>query len=177
MQSRFMKGEKDPTLLFMASSKRTEQSFLETYIENKKKNESKTTIVVDEPQWVIRTDKDSPNKFKVAIGSKYLPSEVLPLNVEDYELDILRSKGYKILEVPMGYYENFLDDIDVALTDIAGISTVSSNKFISISRINAIETDRYKNAFIKEVIEVGNASDDNTQYSQFFDINRIPESY
>lgn len=175
MQSRFMKGEQNPTLLVIASSKRTEQSFMETFIQGKKNRESKTTLVVDEPQWIIRTDKDSPNKFKVAIGSKYLPSEVLPLNIEDYELDILRSKGYKILEVPMGYYENFLDDIDVALTDIAGISTVSSNKFISVSRINAIETDRYKNAFIKEVIEVGNASDDNIQYSQFFDINRIPK--
>lgn len=30
MQSRFMKGEYNPTLLVLASSKRTEQSFLET---------------------------------------------------------------------------------------------------------------------------------------------------
>lgn len=175
MQSRFMKGEQNPTLLVIASSKRTEQSFMETFIEGKKKRESKTTLIVDEPQWVIRTDKDSPNKFKVAIGSKYLPSEVLPLDIEDYELDILRSKGYKILEVPMGYYENFLDDVDIALTDIAGISTVNSNRFISVSRINAVETDKYKNAFIKEVIEVGNAVDDKTEYSQFFDITRIPK--
>jgi hypothetical protein len=50
MQSRFMNKRGNPTILVMASSKRTEQSFLETWIENKKKNESKTTIIVDEPQ-------------------------------------------------------------------------------------------------------------------------------
>lgn len=50
MQSRFMKGEKLPTLHILASSKRTEQSFLESYIDMKKRNESKTTLIVDEPQ-------------------------------------------------------------------------------------------------------------------------------
>ena len=90
MQSRFMKGEKNPTILVLASSKRTEQSYMETFIQNKKKQESKTTLIVDEPQWVIRTDKDSPNKFKVALGNKFLNSEVLPLNITDEELKTLR---------------------------------------------------------------------------------------
>jgi len=88
MQSRFMKGEKNPTLLVLASSKRTEQSYMETFIANKKKQESKTVLVIDEPQWVIRTDKDSPNKFKVALGNKFLNSEVLPLNVTEEELTL-----------------------------------------------------------------------------------------
>ena len=39
MQSRFMKGSKNPTLLVLASSKRTEQSYLESFIEQKRKNE------------------------------------------------------------------------------------------------------------------------------------------
>ena len=38
MISRFMKGDKLPTLHIIASSKSSEQSFLETYIETKKKN-------------------------------------------------------------------------------------------------------------------------------------------
>ena len=38
MQSRFMHGEYNPTLLILASSKRTEQSYMETFIEGKKKN-------------------------------------------------------------------------------------------------------------------------------------------
>lgn len=174
MQSRFMKGENNPTILVLASSKRTEQSYMETFIQGKKDRESKTTLVVDEPQWVIRTDKDSPNKFKVAVGSKYLSSEVLPLNISDKELDAVRSRGYQIIDVPMGYYENFIEDIDVALTDIAGISTTSSNRYISGPRLAAIELDTYQNAFTKEIIEVGNAPDDDAQYYNFFDISRIP---
>ena len=42
MQSRFMKGSVNPTILCLASSKRTEQSYMETFIESKKNNESKT---------------------------------------------------------------------------------------------------------------------------------------
>ena len=140
MQSRFMRGEKNPTLLLLASSKRTEQSFLETFIDNKKKNESKSTLIIDEPQWVIRTDKDSPNKFKVAVGNKFLSSEVLPLNISDQDLQVYRDKGFQILDVPMGYYENFIDDIDIALTDIAGISTTSSSRYIAGPRVAAIRT-------------------------------------
>lgn len=176
MQSRFMKGEKNPTLLVLASSKRTEQSFMETFIEGKKKRESKTTLVVDEPQWIIRTDKDSPKKFKVAVGSKFLSSEVLPLDISEEDCNKVRNRGYQIIEVPMGYYENFIEDIDIALTDIAGISTSNSNRYISGPRIAAVETSTYQNAFTKEIIEVGNAKEDTAQYSDFFDITRIPES-
>ena len=175
MQSRFMKGDKNPTLLVVASSKRTEQSYMETFIQTKKKLDQGTTLVVDEPQWVIREDKNSERKFKVAVGSKFLSSEVLPLDITDAECNAVRNRGYQIIDVPIGYYENFIEDIDVALTDIAGISTTSSNRYISGPRLAAIETDRYQNAFVKEIIEVGNAPEDTTQYWEFFDITRIPE--
>lgn len=173
MQSRFMKGENNPTLLVLASSKRTESSFMETFIEGKRKTESKTTMVVDEPQWVIRTDKDSPNKFKVAIGNKFLSSEVLSLNVSDQEVKLMRDRGYRIIEVPMGYYESFIDDIDIALTDIAGISTSNSNKYISGARLAKTKKDTIKNLFTKDIIEVGNSSDDMLQYYNFIDLSRI----
>lgn len=173
MQSRFMKGENNPTLLVLASSKRTEQSYMETFIESKKKQESKTTLVIDEPQWVIRTDKDSPNKFKVAIGNKFLSSEVVPLNHTEQDLKIYRDRGYTLLDVPMGYYENFLDDIDIALTDIAGISTSNSNRYFSGPRIAAIKKDTMKNPFSRDVIEVGNGKEDTAQYKDFFDISKI----
>lgn len=172
MKSRFMKGEKNPTLLVLASSKRTEQSFLETWIDNKKKNESKTTLVVDEPQWIIRPDKDSPRKFKVAIGNKFLASEILPLNATEEDANNYRNRGFRIVDVPMGYYENFLDDIDIALTDIAGISTTNLSTYISGERLNQTKFDG-KNAFTKDIITVGNSPDDKTQYSDFFDLDSI----
>lgn len=173
MQSRFMKGEKNPTLLVLASSKRTDSSYMETFIENKKKQDSKTTYVVDEPQWVIRTDKNSPNKFKVALGNKFLNSEVLPLNVSEEELTLYRNRGYKILDVPMGYYENFIEDIEIALTDIAGISINNSNRYFNGPRLAAVKKEGLKNLFTRDVIEVGNDPKDTTQYYNFFDLSRV----
>lgn len=175
MQSRFMHGERLPTLHILASSKRTDQSFLETYIDMKKKNESKTTLIIDEPQWVIRTDKDSPNKFNVALGNKFLESEVLPLDITEKEIQSYIDRGYTILKVPMGYYENFRDDLDIALTDIAGISTSNAMKYINGVRWSECRDDTLKNPFTKEILVVGNAKNDNAQYSDFFDMTRVPK--
>lgn len=172
MQSRFMKGEVNPTIMVLASSKRTEQSFLETWIENKKRNESKTTYIVDEPQWVIRTDKSSDRVFKVAVGNKFLSSEILPLGINEEEVEIYRNRGFKIIDVPMGYYENFLDDIDIALTDIAGLSTTNLSTYISGERLAQAKFEG-RNAFKKDIITVGNGLDDKVQYSDFFDLSEI----
>ncbi|MDY2735042.1 hypothetical protein [Intestinibacter sp.] len=50
MKSRFLRGTYLPTINILASSKDTEQSFLEAYIDNKIQTESKNTLIVDEPQ-------------------------------------------------------------------------------------------------------------------------------
>ena len=172
MQSRFMKGENNPTILMLASSKRTEQSFMESYIETKKKIDSKTTFIVDEPQWVIRTDKDSPRKFKVALGNKFLDSEVLPLDITDTEVQEYIDRGYSIIDVPMGYYENFIEDLDIALTDIAGISTSNVIRYIAGTRIAQIKVNDYENMFTKEIITVGD-DEDTIQYYDFIDLGRV----
>ena len=59
MKSRFLRGTYLPTLNIIASSKNSDQSFLDEYINTKKKNESKKTLIVDEPQWVVDSRKDS----------------------------------------------------------------------------------------------------------------------
>lgn len=176
MQSRFMRGSVNPTIMVLASSKRTEQSFLETWIDNKKKNESKTTIIVDEPQWVIRTDKASDRTFKIAVGNKFLPSEVLPPDIRDEECQMYIERGFKLIDVPIGYYENFLDDIDIALTDIAGISTSSMSNYISGERITQAKTESFVNPFTRDIIEVGNGQDDVTQYSDYFDLTKVDQA-
>ena len=176
MQSRFMKGEVNPTLMVLASSKRTEQSYMETFIKQKQENDLGTTKIVDEPQWVIREDKDSTIKFKVAVGNKFLSSEVVPLDVTEKELQIYRDRGYTLIDVPMGYYENFIDDIDIALTDIAGISTSSSSRYFSGPRVAKVRSTEIQNAFIRDVIEVGNNPEDTTQYIDYFDMDRIDKS-
>lgn len=175
MKSRFLRGEKLPTLNIIASSKNSEQSFLEDYISTKKKQESKTTLIVDEPQWIVDSRKDSKEKFYVAIGNKFLANELLPKNCTKDIIDSYKARGYSILPVPIGYWESFVDNIDGALTDIAGIATASSLKYISGVRWNEAKIDTYCNPFTQEIIEVGNAKDDTTQYSEFFDLTRVPQ--
>ena len=75
MKSRFMRGTYLPTLNIIASSKNSDQSFLDEYINTKKKNESKTTLIVDEPQWVVESRKDRDTKFFVAVANKFLANE------------------------------------------------------------------------------------------------------
>lgn len=174
MRSRFLRGTYLPTLNIIASSKNSEQSFLEDYINTKKSIESKTTLIVDEPQWIVDSRKDSPEKFQVAIGNKFLSNELLPYPCPKQLIDEYRAKGYTILDVPIGYLENFQDNIDGALTDIAGIATASSMKYISGVRWNEVKTARYENPFKQEIITVGNGKDDLEQYSQYFDINKVP---
>ena len=173
MISRFGKGTYLPTMNIIASSKDSEQAFMESYIEMKRQNESKTTLIIDEPQWVVRNDKGSPNdpgSFYVAVGNKFLAHELLPVSATEEEVNAYREKGYFMLKVPPIYREAFEDNMDLALTDNAGISTSSSIKYISGIRLNQIKTDEYKNPFTKDVIEVGNAPDDINQYSNFFDL-------
>jgi hypothetical protein len=176
MVSRFGKGTYLPTVNIIASSKDSEQSFMESYIEMKRQNESKTSLIVDEPQWVVRNDKgspDDPGSFYVAVGNKFLAHELLPVDATDEEVNAYREKGYLMLKVPPIYREAFEDNLDMALTDNAGISTSSSTKYISGIRLNQIKTDEYKNPFTKDVIEVGNSHDDYSQYSNFFDMSLV----
>lgn len=173
MRSRFLRGTYLPTLNIIASSKNSEQSFLESYIETKKRNESETTLIVDEPQWVVDSRKDSPEHFFVAVGNKFLANELLPRKASKDLLDEYKARGYSLLEVPIGYYEVFQDNIDGALTDVAGLATAASLKFISGIRWNEIKVDTYKNPFRKEIIETGNSKDDTIQYQDFFDLSRV----
>ncbi len=176
MISRFGKGTFLPTMNIIASSKDSEQAFLESYIEMKRQNESKTTLIVDEPQWVIRNDKGTPNdpgSFYVAVGNKFLAHELLPVDATEEEVNSYKEKGYFMLKVPPIYREAFEDNMDLALTDNAGISTSSSTKYISGVRLNQTKTDTYKNPFTKDVIEVGNSPEDVVQYANYFDLARV----
>ena len=74
----------------------------------------------------------------------------------------------------MGYYETFIDDIDIALTDTAGISTTNSMSYISGVRWSKCRQEGLQNPFSKEILVVGNAPDDKVEYKDFFDIEKIP---
>jgi len=172
-KSRFMRGTYLPTLNIIASSKDTEQSFLEAFIKSKRDNSSKTTLIIDEPQWVVDARKDSKEKFWVAVGNKLLANELLPLDVTDEQLSEFREKGYDLWHVPIGYLETFQLNIDEAICSIIGIATASTLKYMSGPKLIAAKTDEYENPFINDILEIGNAPDDILQYSNFFDLTKI----
>lgn len=176
MRSRFLRGTYLPTLNIIISSKDTEQAFLDSYINIKKQNESKTTLIIDEAQWVVDPRKGSPSDpgaFYVAVGNKFLAHELLPAGLPEEEVDKYREKGYTLLKIPPGYREDFETNLDQALMDIAGISTSSNTKYISGVRLNQAKTDEYRNPFMRDIIEVGNSPDDHLQYANFFDLSKV----
>jgi len=175
MKSRFMRGTYLPTLNIIASSKDSEQSFLEEFIQNKQKNESKNTLIVDEPQWVVDPRKDSPQKFWVAIGDKVLANELLPLDATPELVDEYRNKNYTMWQVPIGYLDTFQLNLDEAICSIIGIATAASLKYISGERLVKTKTTDYENPFLNDILEIGDGEDDLHQYSEYFDLSRVSD--
>lgn len=174
MKTRFLRKGKSPSLLILASSKRSEKSFLEVHMKKKLESEKENVLIVDEPVWNIKPEETySGKRFSVALGNKFLVSQVIP---DDDNLDTWRDKGYKILSVPIEFRPDFLDDIERALCDFAGISSSELSKYISGTAVAAIKDLSLKNPFTKDIIEVGNAPDDKQQYYDYFDLSVIPES-
>ena len=171
MKTRFIHKGKNPTLLVLASSKRSEKSFLEEHMKKKLKSEHENVLIVDKPVWEVKpkgTYKEET--FKVALGNKFLVSQVIP---EDADVNAYIEKGYKIIEPPVDFRPNFLDDIERALCDYAGISSTEISKYISGSAWSEIINKDYINPFQKEILEIGNAKDDPLQYYDFFDLNVV----
>lgn len=126
LESRFLKQGRIPGFLFMVSSKNNELSFLEQYIDTIRGN--KTALIIDKAIYEIKPPETYMGpRFSVAVGDKTKASRILD-DSEDAEM--LRSMGYKIIHVPIEYRTAFEQDINEALKDIAGESSVTTNKLI-----------------------------------------------
>ena len=175
MQTRFLNNGQSPALLVLASSKRSEKSFLETHTKKKVESEGNNIIVVDEPVWNVRPSTEySGKRFKVGLGNKFLASIILPENISDEESYEYVKKGYKVIDVPIEYKAKFTEDIDRALCDYAGVSSSELTKYISATRFNEAKHSELSNPFTKNEIIVGNAKDDTVQYYDFFDLSKVP---
>ena len=175
MKTRFISKGKNPTMMVLASSKRTEKSFLEEHMKKKLLEEDETALIIDEPVWNIKPPETyGGRKFYVAQGNRFLASEIIP---DGDDLRAWKDRGYTILEVPIEFKTDFRDDIDRALCDFAGVSSSDLTKYISGARLSSIKTTDYKNPFVKDIIEVGNAPNDTAQYSDFFDLTRVDRKY
>ena len=173
MFTRFIHQGKNPTMLVVASSKRSEQSFMESYIKTLTKTDGNNVYIVDKPVWEIKPKGTySSQVFYVALGNKYLENLVIP---DDDYINIPRYKerGYKILEVPIDFKAKFIEDIDRNLCDFAGVSSASSNKYFSAQVVMDAVNKEYKNPF-PDILEIGNGPEDKAQYSDFFKLEHIP---
>ena len=171
MKTRFLFKGKLESLLVLASSKRSEKSFLEEHMKKKLETEKENVLIVDEAVWNVKpANTYSGKRFNVALGNKFLISQIIP-SIDD--INIWIDKGYKIIDVPVEFHADFAKDIERALCDFAGISSSELNKYISGAAINEIKNKELKNPFVKDIIEVGD--EDNLQYYDFFDLNKIPE--
>ena len=174
MFTRFIHGGKNPTVLAVASSKRSEQSFMEEYIKTLAKTSAESTLIIDEPVWEVKPKGTySDEIFYVGLGNKYLPSIVIPDTDKD-KLNLYSDKGYRLLEVPIDFKAKFLEDIDRNLCDFAGISSSSMNKYMSGEIIKDCIFEEYLNPF-PDTIEVGNGPDDLLEYKNFFNMDNIPK--
>ena len=172
MKTRFVHGGKNPTLLVLASSKRSEKSFLEEHMKKKLESEKDNVYISQGSVWEVKPEGTySKETFYVAVGNKFLQSIVIP---DGEDPQIYKKKGYnQILEVPIDFKADFIDDIDRALCDFAGISSSSISKYISGDAVTQIVTDRIKNPFVREILEIGNDPNDEAQYYNFFDLSKV----
>ena len=171
MKTRFIHNSKNPTLLVVASSKRSEQSFMESYIRLLGETSKDNTYIVDKPVWEVKPKGTYSDKiFHIGLGDKFKENIIIQdaMLVPKYKL-----QGYNVIEVPIDFLENALKDLNRMLCDYAGISSFSSNKFINAGVLAEQLTEEFKNP-MPEVIEVGDGREDHTEYKDFFDLTKLP---
>lgn len=176
MKTRFIHQGKNPTLLVVASSKKSEQAFMEDYIRKLSANDGDNVKVVDEPVWKVKPEGTySKETFYVGLGNKTLDNIVIPR--EDYnDLSYYTNKGYKLIQIPIDFEADAKVELTRVLRDFAGISSFSSNKFMAPGRLAEAVTPNLKNP-LPDIIECGNDPEDKRQYKDWFDMSAIPQEY
>lgn len=175
MKTRFIYQGKNPTLLCVASSKRSEQSFMETYIRDLANDSN--VLIIDQPVWNVKPKGTySDEMFWVGLGNKFLDNIVIPR--EHYnDLAAYKAKNYKLIQIPIDFEKDARGKgLDRVLCDYAGISSFSSNKFLSGECVEACVITELKNP-MPDIIVCGNAPDDKTQYKDWFDMSKVDKRY
>ncbi len=120
MTSRFQESgsTRVPGKVWLISSKRSHAAFLENHIKASKTQISEgLSRVYEYARWhVMKASKYTMPKFRVEVGDLINPSRVLKPEEDP-------RAGADVIVVPGEFYQNFIDDIDGSLRDIAGIAT------------------------------------------------------
>ena len=128
MKSRFEVGGKLPGMLFVVSSKQTQDDFTARRIIESMNDPS--VLVRDFSLWDVKPDNYSDKKFFVLCGNESIPSRVLDAGEESRYQDELCPDNCVLIEVPEDFRADFETDLEGGIRDIAGIATVAVNPFI-----------------------------------------------
>lgn len=125
LDSRFMKYDKKPGILYLGSSRVYPNDFTSEHIaeclETERRTGVKTTYIMDYNQWKVNRQAYSKEEFQVEVGDLNRRSRILTEN------DV---PDGKVINVPMDFYDKFDSDIENALRDIAGIGIHAVQPFI-----------------------------------------------
>lgn len=108
-------GRKSPGLLFLVSSRKSDEDFLDQHI---KEHQSPTTRVISYSVWEAKKHIKglySGKTFRMLIGDDRHRSRIL----EEHEVD---PEGYRVVHVPIEFKKDFQEDPDGSIMDLAGIS-------------------------------------------------------
>jgi len=111
-------GRKSPGLLFLVSSRKGEDDFLDTHIREAAPTD-KTVRIISYSMWEAKghdsTLYPSGKWFRVLVGDDRFKSRILEENEADPE-------GYRTVKVPEEHRKDFEADPDGSLMDLAGVS-------------------------------------------------------
>ncbi len=128
MKSRFEKFGRLPGMLFVVSSKSTQDDFTARRI--RESCDDPSIFVRDYALWDTKPEAYySSKRFHVLGGNEQTPSRIL----EESEVEQVRAtlaEGCVLVAVPEDFRTDFEKDLEGALRDIAGVSTVAISPFI-----------------------------------------------
>ena len=129
IKSRFMNGGRVPGMNVLISSKTTKNSFTERRIRAARMDPS--VYVMDFATWDVKPSKVfSGAKFKVLVGSQTARSRIVEPE-ENIEQKWLEEAGAFLIEVPEEYRKDFELDLNMAIRDVAGVSTEAIHAYIA----------------------------------------------
>ena len=131
VESRFLgRGGSWPAHMWLVSSKSDESGWLQTHID--KMALVPTVRIFEYPIWDVLKDKGiySGDTFKMFIGDKTRD----PFLIERPD-QILGVADELIIDIPVEYKQNFINDPFRSLQDLAGTGTWSSRNYISSSEL------------------------------------------
>ena len=129
MKSRFERKGRLPGILFVVSSKQTNDDFTAKRI--KESMNDPTVFVRDYSLWDVKPDAYySGEWFHVVVGNEQAPSRILADDEDVDEARVTLPEDCVIIAVPEDFRGDFESDLEGAIRDLAGVATVAVSPYI-----------------------------------------------